>query len=50
MKIAQFYDKESIRLGIIDDTGLIPCDFKGDMIDFIKKTRLYTFWKGYSSR
>jgi len=37
MKIAQFYDKESIRLGIIDDTGLIPCDFKGDMIDFIKK-------------
>jgi 2-keto-4-pentenoate hydratase/2-oxohepta-3-ene-1,7-dioic acid hydratase in catechol pathway len=37
MKIAQFYDKERIRLGIIDATGCIPCDFKGDMIDFIKK-------------
>jgi len=37
MKIAQFYDKERIRLGIIDATGCIPCDFKSDMIDFIKK-------------
>jgi 2-keto-4-pentenoate hydratase/2-oxohepta-3-ene-1,7-dioic acid hydratase in catechol pathway len=36
MKIAQFYDKEYVRLGIINDTGLIPCDFKGEMIDFIK--------------
>ena len=36
MKIAQFYDKEGIRLGIIDATSLIPCDFKGEMIDFIK--------------
>jgi len=36
MKIAQFYDKESIRLGIIDNNNLIPCDFKGEMIDFIK--------------
>jgi len=37
MKIAQFYDKKRIRLGIIDAHSLIPCDFKGDMIDFIKK-------------
>ena len=37
MKIAQFYDKKCIRLGIIDAHSLIPCDFKGEMIDFIKK-------------
>jgi len=37
MKIAQFYDKKRIRLGIIDAHSLIPLDFKGDMIDFIKK-------------
>lgn len=36
MKIAQFHDKERIRLGIINDNSLIPCDFKGEMIDFIK--------------
>jgi len=36
MKIAQFYDKERIRLGIIDAHSLIPLDFKGEMIDFIK--------------
>ena len=37
MKIAQFYDKDSIRLGIIDANSLIPLDFQGEMIDFIKK-------------
>jgi 2-keto-4-pentenoate hydratase/2-oxohepta-3-ene-1,7-dioic acid hydratase in catechol pathway len=36
MKIAQFYDKGHIRLGIIDNTNLIPLDFNGEMIDFIK--------------
>ena len=36
MKIAQFYDKERIQLGIIDAHSLIPLDFKGEMIDFIK--------------
>jgi len=35
MKIAQFYDKEYIQLGIIENNNLIPCDFKGEMIDFI---------------
>jgi 2-keto-4-pentenoate hydratase/2-oxohepta-3-ene-1,7-dioic acid hydratase in catechol pathway len=37
MKIAQFYDKDSIRLGIINADSLIPIDFQGEMIDFIKK-------------
>ncbi len=37
MKIAQFYDKNRIRLGIIDADSLIPLDFQGEMIDFIKK-------------
>ena len=37
MKITQFYNKEWIRLGIIDTHSLMPWDFKGDMIDFIKK-------------
>jgi len=36
MKIAQFYDKDRIRLGIIDADRLIPIDFQGEMIDFIK--------------
>ena len=36
MKIAQFYDKNRLRLGLIEDNGLNPVDFPGDMIDFIK--------------
>jgi 2-keto-4-pentenoate hydratase/2-oxohepta-3-ene-1,7-dioic acid hydratase in catechol pathway len=36
MKIAQFYDKERLRLGLIEDNGLKPVDFQGDMIDFIR--------------
>jgi 2-keto-4-pentenoate hydratase/2-oxohepta-3-ene-1,7-dioic acid hydratase in catechol pathway len=36
MKIAQFYDKERIRLGLIDASSLIPLDFQDGMIDFIK--------------
>ncbi|OGP97037.1 MAG: hypothetical protein A2Z39_03995 [Deltaproteobacteria bacterium RBG_19FT_COMBO_46_9] len=36
MKIAQYYDKGIIRLGLIKGEGLIPVDFLGDMIDFIK--------------
>jgi 2-keto-4-pentenoate hydratase/2-oxohepta-3-ene-1,7-dioic acid hydratase in catechol pathway len=39
MKIAQFYDKERIRLGIINADSLIPIDFQGEMIDFIKKSQ-----------
>ena len=37
MRIAQFYDKGRIRLGIMDAQSLIPIDFQGDMIEFIKK-------------
>jgi 2-keto-4-pentenoate hydratase/2-oxohepta-3-ene-1,7-dioic acid hydratase in catechol pathway len=36
MKIAQFYDKGRIRLGLIEGNHLIPLDFQGGMIDFIK--------------
>jgi 2-keto-4-pentenoate hydratase/2-oxohepta-3-ene-1,7-dioic acid hydratase in catechol pathway len=36
MKIAQYYDKGIIRLGLIKDEVLIPVDFRGDMIDFIR--------------
>ena len=35
MKIAQFYDNDQIRLGLIHDQGLIPLNFDGDTIDFI---------------
>lgn len=36
MKIAQFYDKNRLRLGLIENNSLIPLDFQGEMIDFIK--------------
>ena len=36
MKIAQYYHEDQLHLGIIQDNNLIPLDFKGDMIDFIK--------------
>ena len=36
MKIAQFYGNSDVRLGLIQAERLIPIDFNGDMIDFIK--------------
>jgi len=36
MKIAQYYDEGYLRLGLIQDDLLIPLEFQGDMIDFIK--------------
>jgi len=36
MKIAQFFDKDCIRLGLIENNCLLPIDFDGDMIDFIE--------------
>ncbi len=36
MKIAQFFDKDTIRLGLIRSGGIFPIDFTGDMIAFIK--------------
>ncbi|MDY7037937.1 MAG: hypothetical protein SV375_17465, partial [Thermodesulfobacteriota bacterium] len=35
MKIAQFYHKNLVRLGIIENDNLIPLDFNGEMIDLI---------------
>lgn len=37
MKIVQFYDNCHIRVGLIESDSLIPVDFDGDMIDFIKR-------------
>jgi 2-keto-4-pentenoate hydratase/2-oxohepta-3-ene-1,7-dioic acid hydratase in catechol pathway len=37
MKIAQFYDKDHVRLGLIEADTLKPFDFDGDMIDMIKR-------------
>ncbi|MBN1278130.1 MAG: fumarylacetoacetate hydrolase family protein [Deltaproteobacteria bacterium] len=36
MKIVQFYDDMSIRLGLIRGNGVSPFSFEGDMIDFIR--------------
>jgi len=37
MKIAQYYDREHIRLGLIEGETLLPLDFQGSMIDFIER-------------
>ncbi len=42
MKIAQYYDNNRIRLGLIQDESLVPLDFQGDMIDFISGHPEYT--------
>jgi len=39
MKIAQFYDASRVRLGLIQTDHMIPIDFDGDMIEFIKSNR-----------
>jgi len=36
MKIAQFYDNDNIRLGLIRSDTIVPIDFHGDMMEFIK--------------
>jgi len=35
MKIAQFYDHEQVRLGVIEGESLSPLDFQGSVIDLI---------------
>jgi 2-keto-4-pentenoate hydratase/2-oxohepta-3-ene-1,7-dioic acid hydratase in catechol pathway len=35
MKIAQFHENGRLRLGLIQDGGITPLDFAGDMLDFI---------------
>ncbi len=37
MKLAQYYDHEDIRLGMIDGESLLPMDFQGSMIDLIEQ-------------
>ena len=39
MKIAQFYDKGRINLGLIQADSIIPIDFDGDMVSFISSGR-----------
>ena len=36
MKIAQYFDNSITRLGVIEEETLIPIDFEGDMIRFIR--------------
>ena len=36
MKIGQFYESNQIHFGLIEEDSLIPIDFRGDVIDFIK--------------
>jgi hypothetical protein len=40
MKIAQFHEASRIRLGLIQTNSLIPIDFGGEMIEFIKSDRV----------
>ena len=40
MKIAQFYEGSRVRLGLIQTDTMIPIDFDGDMIEFIKGNRV----------
>jgi len=39
MKIAQFHEAGRIRLGLIQNNAMIPIEFDGDMIEFIKSNR-----------
>ena len=45
MKITQFYENEDIKLGIMQEQELIPLDFKGDMVEFIKSGKQYILTK-----
>ena len=40
MRIAQYYSDNQIRVGVIENDSLIPLDFAGDMLDFIKSDRI----------
>ena len=39
MKIAQFIQEGRLRLGLVEDGGVIPLDFAGDMVDFLTGDR-----------
>lgn len=36
MKIAQYYDHNRIRVGLIEENSITPVDFEGDMIELIR--------------
>jgi 2-keto-4-pentenoate hydratase/2-oxohepta-3-ene-1,7-dioic acid hydratase in catechol pathway len=36
MKMTQFYHKNRVFLGIVEENGFRPIDFDGDMVDFIR--------------
>jgi 2-keto-4-pentenoate hydratase/2-oxohepta-3-ene-1,7-dioic acid hydratase in catechol pathway len=40
MKIAQYYDKKNMKLGLIDKGLLVPVDFQGDIVDLINTGRV----------
>jgi 2-keto-4-pentenoate hydratase/2-oxohepta-3-ene-1,7-dioic acid hydratase in catechol pathway len=40
MKIAQFYENNRIRLGLVRSGSIIPLDFEGDMVAFIGSSRI----------
>jgi 2-keto-4-pentenoate hydratase/2-oxohepta-3-ene-1,7-dioic acid hydratase in catechol pathway len=40
MKIAQFYEESRVRLGLIQTNSIVPIDFDGGMIEFIKSDRV----------
>jgi len=37
MKIAQYYDHERVRVGVIEGESLLPLDFQGSIIEFIEQ-------------
>ena len=37
MKIAQFYEGNRVRVGLIRANSIMPIDYDGDMVDFIKE-------------
>jgi 2-keto-4-pentenoate hydratase/2-oxohepta-3-ene-1,7-dioic acid hydratase in catechol pathway len=37
MKIAQYYDHERVRVGVIEGESLLPLDFQGSTIEFIEQ-------------
>ncbi len=45
MKIAQYYEEGRIRLGVVEGKSLVPCDFEGNMIDFIQRDGAIEFHK-----
>ncbi len=41
MKIAQYYDNNHFRLGLIQADSIVPINFSGDMIEFIKSVQRF---------